>query len=59
MTKSDAALDAALTRGAIDEAVSRGALLAGADTVVIAVPVDATVGEIGALRESPEIRPRS
>ena len=53
--ENDAALDAALTAGAIDEAVSRGALLAGASTVVLAAPVDATVGEIGALRESPEI----
>ncbi len=50
-----AAVEAALTAGAIDEAVSRGALLAGAGTVVIAVPVDATVGELGAMRESPEI----
>jgi prephenate dehydrogenase len=54
--ENNAALDAALTAGAIDQAVSRGALLASADTVVIAVPVDAAVGEIAALRESPEIR---
>ena len=54
--EDDAALDAALAAGAIEEAVSRGGLLASADTVVVAVPVDATVGEIGAMRESPEIR---
>jgi prephenate dehydrogenase len=53
---SDAALDAALEAGAIDESISRGALLANADTVVIAAPVDATIGEIGAMRESPEVR---
>ncbi len=54
--ENGAALEAALTAGAIDAVVSRGALLASADIVVIAVPVDATVGEIGTMRESPEIR---
>jgi prephenate dehydrogenase len=53
---NDGASDAALHAGAIHENVSRGALLASADAVVIAVPVDAAVGEIAALRESPEIR---
>jgi len=50
------ALESAISAGAIDEPVARGTLLASADVVVIAVPVDAAVGEIGALRESPEIR---
>jgi prephenate dehydrogenase len=53
---SEEALAAALNAGAIERAVPRGTLLADADVVVIAVPVDATVGEIAALRESPEIR---
>jgi prephenate dehydrogenase len=53
---SEEALAAALDVGAIERSVSRGELLADADIVVLAVPVDATVGEIGALRESPGIR---
>ncbi|HTA40053.1 MAG TPA: prephenate dehydrogenase/arogenate dehydrogenase family protein, partial [Candidatus Acidoferrales bacterium] len=52
---SGEALESAVAAGAIDEAAPRGPLLALADVVVIAVPTDAAVGEIGALRESPEI----
>jgi prephenate dehydrogenase len=50
------ALDSAAMAGAIDEPVARGELLASADVIAIAVPVDSTLGELGALRESPEIR---
>jgi prephenate dehydrogenase len=53
---SDEALAAAIEAGAIERAVSRGELLACAGIVVIAAPIDATIGEIGAMRESPEIR---
>jgi prephenate dehydrogenase len=53
---SDAAARAALAAGVIDEYVARGELLARADIVAIAAPVDGTIGEIAALRESPPIR---
>jgi prephenate dehydrogenase len=52
---SAAALDAARAANVVDELTSRGELLARADVVVIAAPVDGTIGEIGALRESPPI----
>jgi prephenate dehydrogenase len=51
-----AALDAAREANVVDECVTRGGVLARADIVVIAAPVDGTIGEIGALRESPPIR---
>jgi prephenate dehydrogenase len=50
------ALDQALAAGAIDRAASRGEVLACAGAIVIAAPPAATVGEIGALRESPATR---
>jgi prephenate dehydrogenase len=53
---SEAALAAAREAGAIDRIAPRGTLLASAGVLVLAVPLDATLGEIGALRESPQIR---
>jgi prephenate dehydrogenase len=55
---SRVALEEAATAGVVDEAVTRGALLARADILVIAVPVAGTIGEIATLRESPDIRAR-
>jgi len=52
----EAALDAALQTKAIDERSTRAALLERADTIVIAAPIDATVAEIGILRESSNLR---